>query len=86
MYTPSGFFAGASLQALESLGKMKGYRLVGCDATGTNAFFLRDDIDPPQIDTLTAREAFKPHANWVGRGITEAAQLEIMRSLPYVDV
>ena len=83
---PSGFFAGASLQALESLGKRKGYRLIGCDTTGTNAFFLRNDIDSPQIATLTAREAFKPHANWIGRGITEAEQLEIMRTMPYVDV
>ena len=83
---PSGFFAGASLQALETLGKKKGYRLVGCDATGTNSFFIRDDIDAPNVPTLTAREAFKPHANWIGRGISEAEQLEIMRSLPYVEV
>lgn len=83
---PSGFFAGASLRALETLGEKKGFRLVGCDSTGTNAFFLRDDIDAPQIPTLTAREAYKPHANWVGRGISEAEQLEIMRSMPYVEI
>jgi hypothetical protein len=82
----SGFFAGASLRALESLGQTKGYRLLGCDATGTNAFFLRNDIDAPQIQTLAAKEAFKPHANWLGRGISEAEQLDIMRSMPYVDV
>jgi len=83
---PSGFFAGASLSALEPLGIAKGYRLVGCDKTGTNAFFLRNDIDAQRIPTLTAREAFKPHANWVGRGFSEAEQLEIMRTMPYVDV
>lgn len=83
---PSGFFAGASLKALETLGKKKGYRLVGCDSTGTNAFFLRDDIDAPQIPTLTAEEAFMPLANWLDRGISEAEQLEIMRALPYVEV
>ena len=83
---PSGFFAGASLKALETLGKKKGYRLVGCDATGTNSFFLRDDIVAPNIPTLTAQEAFKPHANWIGRGISEAEQLEIMRSMPYAEV
>ena len=83
---PSGFFAGASLKALETLGKKKGYRLIGCDATGTNSFFLRDDIDAPNVPTLTALEAFKPHANWVGRGISEAEQIEIMRSMPYVEV
>lgn len=83
---PSGFFAGASLKALETLGQKKGYRLVGCDATGTNSFFLRDDIVAPNIPTLTAQEAFKPHANWISRGISEAEQLEIMRSMPYAEV
>ncbi len=83
---PSGFFAGASLAALETLGKDKGFRLLGCDSTGTNAFFLRDDIATPQFPTLTAREAYKPHANWVGRGLSEAEQLEIMHSMPYIEV
>lgn len=83
---PSGFFAGASLAALETLGRDKGFRLVGCDSTGTNAFFLRDDLAAPQIPTLTAREAYKPHANWVGRGLSEAEQLEIMHSMPYIEV
>ena len=35
---------GASLTALELLGVRKGYRLVGCDLTGVNAFFVRDDL------------------------------------------
>lgn len=83
---PSGFFHGASLAALEKLGKEKGYYLVGCDLTGTNAFFLRDDVSVEGVPALTAREAFRPHANWLGRGITEEQQLEIMRSMPYVEV
>ncbi len=83
---PSGFFHGASLKALEKLGQRKGYRLVGCDSTGTNAFFLRGDIAAPAIPTLTAGEAFRPHGNWLGRGFSEAEQLEIMQELPYVEV
>ena len=83
---PSGFFHGASLQALESLGRRKGYRLTGCDSTGTNAFFIRDDVAAPSIQTLTAAEAYRPHRNWLGRGFSEAEQLEIMRSMPYVEV
>lgn len=35
---------GASLKALELLGKQKGYSLVGCELTGVNAFFVRDDL------------------------------------------
>ncbi|HEX2140207.1 MAG TPA: hypothetical protein VHG33_10890 [Woeseiaceae bacterium] len=83
---PSGFFHGASLKALEKLGQRKGYRLIGCDSTGTNAFFLRDDVQAPRIPTLTAEEAYRPHKNWLGRGFSETEQLRIMQSLPYVDV
>jgi hypothetical protein len=35
---------GASLKAYEMLGRKRGYSLVGCDVTGTNAFFVRDDL------------------------------------------
>jgi hypothetical protein len=35
---------GASLKALEKLGARLGYGLVGCDFTGVNAFFVRDDL------------------------------------------
>ncbi len=64
----------------------KGYRLVGCDSTGTNAFFLRDDLAQEKITTVSAREAFNPHLNWLERGISERQQLEIMQSFPYIEV
>jgi hypothetical protein len=35
---------GASLKSLQQLGDRKGYSLVGCDFTGTNAFFVRSDL------------------------------------------
>jgi hypothetical protein len=35
---------GASLSALEALGRDKGYSLVGCSFAGANAFFVRDDL------------------------------------------
>jgi len=35
---------GASLKAYELLGRKFGYSLVGCDITGINAFFVRDDL------------------------------------------
>lgn len=37
-------YYGASLKALETLGREKGYTLVGCDFAGVNAFFVRDDL------------------------------------------
>lgn len=83
---PSGFFHGASLTALEALGRRKGYYLIGCDLTGTNAYFLRDDSRIEGVSVLTPREAFRPHANWLGRGISESEQLGIMKSMRYEEV
>ena len=37
-------YFGASLKALEGLGRRKGYSLVGCNYTGVTAFFVRDDL------------------------------------------
>ena len=37
-------YMGASLEAIVRLGKRKGYSLVGCNVTGANAFFVRDDL------------------------------------------
>ena len=37
-------YYGASLRALATLGAERGYRLVACDSTGVNAFFVREDL------------------------------------------
>ena len=39
----SSYF-GASVKALEQLGKEKGYTLVACNFIGNDVFFVRDDI------------------------------------------
>jgi hypothetical protein len=54
---PKGYF-GASLAALEKLARRKGYRLVLCEETGINAFFLRDDV-APHMEGLTSRQAYR---------------------------
>ena len=41
---------GASLRALEKLGARKGYQLVVCDVTGTNAIFVRKDLAGEKFD------------------------------------
>jgi hypothetical protein len=47
-YSPTGpdgtAFFGASLGALETLAKRKGYRLVHTELAGVNAFFVREDL------------------------------------------
>jgi len=35
---------GASLESLADLGRRKGYRLVGCNITGSNAFFVKSGL------------------------------------------
>jgi len=42
------YYAGASLAALNKLAREKGYRLIGANRYGFNAFFLRNDIDRAQ--------------------------------------
>lgn len=83
----SGFYHGASLLALVRLGKKIGYRLVGCDSTGVNAFFLRDDLHAPGIDTLSVDEAFFPHRSRVKyKHISESEQFERIRTMEFVQV
>jgi hypothetical protein len=48
-YSPSHMwdgtnYMGASLLALNKLGKHKGYKLLACDNIGVNAFFIREDL------------------------------------------
>ena len=52
-------YAGASLQAFVKLGRMKNYRLVGTNAIGTNAFFVRNDIATKILPESDPSDAFK---------------------------
>ena len=52
-------YRGASLAALEKLARRKGYRLVVCDPSGTNAFFLRDDV-APKVPGVSVDKAYRP--------------------------
>lgn len=40
----AGHYFGASLKSFELLGKQLGYKLVGCNISGVNAFFVREDL------------------------------------------
>lgn len=52
---------GASLKAYELLGRKRGYSLVGCDFTGLNAFFVRDDLVGDQFAApFTAENHYEP--------------------------
>ena len=54
-------FFGASLKAYELLGRQLGYCLVGCDLSGTNAFFVRQDLVYTHFAApFTAENHFEP--------------------------
>nr|WP_211224975.1 hypothetical protein [Spirosoma spitsbergense] len=40
----SGLYFGASLGALCDLGKEKGYKFIGCNKAGNNAYFIQNDL------------------------------------------
>jgi hypothetical protein len=52
---------GCSLAALARLGEAKGYQLVGCNITGSNAFFVRRDLAGDKFaQPATAGHLFQP--------------------------
>lgn len=51
-------YCGASLQAFVNLGREKGYRLIGVNKSGWNAFFMRNGIGEGIFPERTARECF----------------------------
>jgi len=53
-------YFGASLLALEDLGREKGYSLVACDRMGVNAFFVRTElVEEGHFRVGNAQELFK---------------------------
>jgi len=52
---------GSSLKPLEILARQKGYKLVHCDSTGTNAFFVREDLDKSLFnEPFTVKNKYEP--------------------------
>ena len=57
---------GASLAALTALGERKGYRLVACNITGSNAFFVRQDLAAGKFPSATdPAYYYQPHRAWL---------------------
>ncbi len=73
-----GGHAGATLPAFVKLGHEKGYRLIGCQRYGFNAFFLRNDVGADLFREVPVEDCFHhPHAHWCMEfGRRSLAQLE----------
>ncbi|MCP5346830.1 MAG: hypothetical protein R3F41_15465 [Gammaproteobacteria bacterium] len=60
-----GLYSGASLLAFNKLAKSKGYRLIGTQALGFNAFFVREDVEPEVFPEVTVESCLdKPFVEW----------------------
>lgn len=53
-------YFGASLLALTKLGQEKSYTLVGCDSTGTNAFFVLSQLVKNNFLSQSVRQLYRP--------------------------
>ena len=65
VWNHSAYF-GASLKTMDLIGQAGGYVLVGCDLSGTNAFFVRADEDLSSFATpFTPENHYEPARYWI---------------------
>jgi len=85
---PKGYY-GASLAALTLAARRKNYRLVLCEPSGANAFFIRNDL-APGLPELSPEVAFRPQLSRVDFGVQRTDetifQVAAELGLPLVDV
>jgi hypothetical protein len=75
-------FCGASLTAFTKLARRKGYRLVGCNRYGFNAFFVREDLGQKALPEVPVSECFKhPKVLW---GMKH--RWPLVKDLPWAEV
>jgi hypothetical protein len=75
-------FAGASLRAFANLAKIKGYRLVGINRYGFNAFFARDDVGVDILPEINVGECFTHPKNLAGM----RDRFPLVAEMPWVHV
>lgn len=76
-------YQGASLKALESLGRIKGYTLVATDRNGVNAFFVLDALVPGNFDPPPFAQIFHPVAY---KGIPGKGHPADLKGRPWVTI
>ncbi len=75
-------FCGASLPAFVKIAKEKGYRLVGCNRYGYNAFFIKNPLGEKEIPQINIKDCFKhPKVIW---GMKE--RFPTVKDFPWVEV
>jgi len=61
-------YNGASLQAIANLAARRGYRLVGTNLTGVNAFFVRNDLAAGHFADSDVSVLYNPARYWLVAG------------------
>ena len=80
------YYHGASLTALERLGKQKGYVLLGCESKGVNAFFVRRELAVEAgLKSVLPEQAFRPHY-WRTLACSQDEQCRILAEAPLEEV
>ena len=70
-YDGSSDYLGASLKSFEILLSAKGYKLVGCNLLGINAFFVRADLVKNHfLDDCSAENHYEPERFFLQEGLT----------------
>jgi len=63
-----GIYSGASLPAFVKLGRLRNYRLVGTEALGFNAFFVRNDVGVGLLPEVSAEACLdRPFVHWASQ-------------------
>lgn len=75
-------FCGASLPAFVKLAQPKGYRLVGCNRYGLNAFFIRNDLVGQLLPAIAINECFSHPKVVLGM----KSRWPTVKDLPWVEV
>lgn len=75
VWNQSAYF-GASLKTMELIGRERGYLLVGCDFSGTNAFFVRAEEDLSAFaGPFTSENHHEPPRYWSSLRAAHARRL-----------
>jgi hypothetical protein len=79
-------YAGASLPAFAKLAKSKGYRLVGIEPLGFNAFFVHDGLGEEVLPEVTVESCFSKEPLSCAQQAKYAATMKRLASREYVEV
>ena len=89
----SNLYWGASLAAMTYLADKKGYALVGTNAAGNNAFYVRKDLLNDKVEVLSVEAAYSPSNYRESRDeygnlsyVTANKRLDMIKGLPVYEV